>query len=140
MRKQRINPLLVQWVASFLKDRQTTIRLPEGTSELMDVETGIPQGSLLSPILYLFFNADLIEACHSEEHSTAAAGWIDDANIIMWGSSTEDNCRNLESIYTKYKDWEVMHTLKFNPDKYSLIHLLSKYKRVNLNCSVQLEV
>ena len=140
LRKRRIDPLLVQWVASFLKDRQTTIRLPEGTSELMDVETGIPQGSPLSPILYLFFNADLIEACHSEEHSTAAAGWIDDANIITWGSSTEDNCRNLESIYTKCKDWEVTHASKFNPDKYSLIHLPSKYKRVNLNCSVRLEV
>ena len=127
-------------MASFLKDRQTTIRLPEGTSELIDVETGIPQGLLLSPILYLFFNANLIEACHSEEHSTAAAGWIDNTNIITWGSSIEDNCRNLESIYIKCKDWEVMHVLKFNPNKYSLIYLPSKYKRVNLNCSVQLEV
>jgi hypothetical protein len=50
----------------------------------MDVETGIPQGSLLSLILYLFYDADLLEACQSQRHSTTAAGWIDDVNIVAW--------------------------------------------------------
>ena len=139
LKKRRIDPQVVKWVGSFLKDRKTTIRLPEETSKLLDVETGIPQGSPLSPILYLFFNADLIEDCCSREHKTAAVGWIDDANIVAWGNSTEDNCRNLEAIYLRCKDWETKHASRFNPAKYSLIHLQTRHKRVNLNCPIRLE-
>lgn len=44
LRKRRIHPRVVSWIASFLMDRQTMIRLPEATSEILNVETGIPQG------------------------------------------------------------------------------------------------
>lgn len=63
LKKRRIDPQVVKWVESFLGDRRTTICLAEETSELIAVNTGIPQGSPLS--LYLFFNADLIEDCYS---------------------------------------------------------------------------
>ena len=139
LRKRRIDPLVAQWVESFLQNRRTTIRLPEGTSQLLNVETGIPQGSPLSPILYLFFNADLIEECQSQTRNTTAVGWIDDANIIAWGDTTEENCGNLEAIYAKCKNWEETHASKFNPTKYSLVHMTSKYKKANMDCSVRLE-
>jgi len=48
------------------------------------VETEVPQGSLLSPILYIFYNSNLIEECDSSK-DTAATGYIDDAAILAWG-------------------------------------------------------
>ena len=54
---------IVQWTASFLADRATSITLGCRTSEMEPAETGIPQGSPISPILFLFFNAPLIEEC-----------------------------------------------------------------------------
>ncbi|EED15318.1 hypothetical protein TSTA_047640 [Talaromyces stipitatus ATCC 10500] len=61
---------LLNTLASFLTERQTTIKLREATSGILNVETGIPQGSPLSPILYLFFNADLIEKCYNPSNNT----------------------------------------------------------------------
>jgi hypothetical protein len=43
--------------------------MPEGLAERFPTLTGIPQGSPLSPILYLFYNAGLIEACTEQETS-----------------------------------------------------------------------
>jgi hypothetical protein len=59
LRKRRIDPKTVQWISSFLSNRTTTLALPEFTAEPSEFHTGIPQGSPLSPILCLFYNADL---------------------------------------------------------------------------------
>ena len=69
----------------------------------------------------------------------AAVSWKDDANIIAWGNTTEENCENLEAIYAKCKNWEETHASRFNLTKYSLIHMTSKYKKANMNRSVRLE-
>jgi hypothetical protein len=90
-------------------------------------------------MLYLFFNADLIEDCHVQTHNTEAVGWVDDGNIVTWGTTTEENCRNLEAIYEKCQEREPKHVSKFNPSKFSLIHLPSTHmKNVNMDSSVQL--
>ena len=54
---------IVNWTASFLTERATSITLGQKTSEVETAETGIPQGSPVSPVLFLFFNAPLIEEC-----------------------------------------------------------------------------
>jgi hypothetical protein len=45
------------------------------------VNTGIPQGSPLSPMLYLFYNADLVKQCN-EETDAMSTGYIDDVAIL----------------------------------------------------------
>ena len=63
LRMRRTPTFITKWVASFLSDRKTSITLRGKTSELEEVETGIPQGSPISPVLFLFFNAPLLEEC-----------------------------------------------------------------------------
>jgi hypothetical protein len=83
MRKRGLPMEIIDWTASYLTDRKTKIRLFEGLSEEFDVLTGIPQGSPLSPILYLFYNADLLEIARSNELVT---GYIDDTSFLVEGS------------------------------------------------------
>jgi retron-type reverse transcriptase len=62
--KRQIDELTVRWIASFLGKRQTEIHIDGFKPEAYTLTTGIPQGSPLSPILYLFYNADLLERCN----------------------------------------------------------------------------
>jgi hypothetical protein len=56
---------LVPWISSFLAGHLTRICMPEHTTESFSTPTGIPQGSPMSPILYLLYNCPLIKECSS---------------------------------------------------------------------------
>lgn len=60
LRKRRVPEVIIRWLCSFLQGRHTILSLPEYDTPRAPILTGIPQGSPLSPILYLFYNADLM--------------------------------------------------------------------------------
>ena len=102
LRKRRIDGNIVRWTASFLEGRSTTIKMQEYTAPSSPIQTGIPQGSPVSPILYLFYNADLLEACQTQD--TEAVGYIDDASILITRPSAPHNCKALKVIHRKAED------------------------------------
>ena len=85
--------------------------------------TGIPQGSPVSPILFLFFNKDLVDFCTRGTGKVSAISFVDDVNILVVGSSTESNCRVLEHVYHSCITWACRHRASFTPHKYELMHL-----------------
>ena len=120
LRKRRISDNIVRWIDSFLNNRATTLKLPEYTAPSVPIQTGIPQGSPISPILYLFYNADLIEACKTDD--TEAVGYIDDVSILAVGPSAPRNCKTLKGIHRMAEEWARKHGSQFAPAKYELIH------------------
>ena len=52
---------LIDFIQSFLTARKTRIKFTGYESNWIQTETGIPQGSPLSPILFLFFILELLE-------------------------------------------------------------------------------
>ncbi|KAI9039454.1 reverse transcriptase [Aspergillus affinis] len=95
------------WLESFLSDRQTRLQLPGYLSGIISIPTGIPQGSPISPILFLLFNTPLIRALKINtvesmriqlplSGRTLAFGWIDDTCTIALSGSYAANQRLLE--------------------------------------------
>ena len=81
LRRRRIDKKVVAWIASLLESRHTKIVIDGHKSRQYNITTGIPQGSPLSLILYLFYNADLIETCNAQPN-TLVTGYIDNVAIL----------------------------------------------------------
>ena len=113
---------LVNTIASFLHERRTRIVYAGYESDWIHTNTGIPQGSPLSPILFLIYISGLLEKLQTPDNDTLGFGFVDDTNIIAWGVSAEDNCRRLNAAHSQCEDWAEEHGAKFAPDKYQLIH------------------
>lgn len=132
LRVNSVPERLVKWVESFLQDRRTSIRIGGYTSETRRVSVGIPQGSPLSPILYLFYNASLIRECTIPSIQSGAMAFVDDNNVFITGTSTKETIRKFERIEEVCRKWERTHGSKFNRDKFHMVHL-TKARRDDLD-------
>ena len=92
------------WVETFMTDRSTTLVLADTETEAFPVPAGIPQGSPLSPILFLFYVAELLDLCNSPNERLSACGFVDDTNLLAYGPSTEGNCQILTRAHDRCLD------------------------------------
>ena len=100
LRKRLIDPNIIKWVESFLFNRITVLKTSEHTTSRTPIATGIPQELPLSPILYLFYNSDLIDAYNTRiDLNTIITGFVDDIGLLTVDNITEDNYNSLRKIY-----------------------------------------
>ena len=62
---------LIKWVGSFLSDRLIAVRVDGFLSSLRSINAGVPQGSVISPVLFILFINDLLTSTSSSIHSFA---------------------------------------------------------------------
>ncbi|OHE90236.1 zinc knuckle [Colletotrichum orchidophilum] len=136
LRKRRIDEAIVRWTASFLGDRQTNIHVDGYQSKPYTLTTGIPQGSPLSPILYLFYNADLLERCNQGQE-TLTTGFIDDVAILAWADTTEEACRKLQEALEAAESWATAHASVFAPEKFQLVHFTRARSKIDIDAPLQ---
>ncbi len=65
------------------------------------VNINISQDSLLSSILYLFYNADLLKACDNIRLKISFTNFINDINILIYEKFMKRNCKVLSEIYDR---------------------------------------
>ena len=103
LQKQRIPILMVKWIQSFLIRKFTCIKLLEGMLERFLILIEIPQGSLILLILYLFYNADLlnINIDKNRLRHGLVTGYINNTNIIVNRRNTEEIIKTLLILHKK---------------------------------------
>jgi len=135
MKKRRVFRLLLKFVKNFLKDRYIIITIDDYTMMKCSVNINISQDSLLSSILYLFYNANLLEACDDIKLRTNFINFVNDVNILTYKKFMKCNCKVLDEIYDR---WSKTHNIKFSKTKHELIYFTRTSKWFNMNKSLKL--
>ncbi|KZL63698.1 reverse transcriptase [Colletotrichum incanum] len=90
-------------------------------------QAGLPQGSPLSPVLFLFFNADLVQ--HQIDEDGGALAFVDDYTAWVTGPSREANRQGIQAIIDRALDWERRSGATFEADKTAIIHFTRNWRR-----------
>ncbi len=102
---------MLMWIQNFLEDRKQYVSVNGENSDWSPVISGVPQGSVLGPLLFVVFINDLPRTVSSNVFLYA-----DDTKIFNKVRSDSD-VRTLQSDLDKLAEWSDVWLLKFHPDK-----------------------
>ena len=82
-----LNENIILWIEAFLADRKQRVIINGVTSHWSDVLSGVPQGSILGPILFIIYINDLVDFCGDDAYLFLFA---DDAKFFQHFVNTVD--------------------------------------------------
>ena len=133
LRKRRIPHAISLWVASFLRGRSTQLQFNGTKSGHIPTPAGVPQGSPLSPLLYMYYNADFLDI--APLHQATGLGFIDDIVYGVQGNTDKENVRKIKRILNEAEEWRKKHGVQFEISKYILVHF-TRNRRMETKASV----
>lgn len=113
------------WIQSFLLNRTQRVVIDGATSSSVPVTSGVPQGSVLGPILFLAFINDLPSyVTHSRVRLFA------DDTIVYLTVSSIDDCSKLQDDLNSLERWERDWLMSFHPSKCNVLHITRKRTKI----------
>lgn len=124
----KFSNLALSWVNSYLKDRQQrTIIKKNNTkfiSEWQKIECGVPQGSILGPLLFLIFVNDV-----PKNVSSNLILYADDTTAIVKAKDAEGLKEKLDLSLLELSSWFSANGLKLNSSKTQIIKFQTMQNR-----------
>ena len=117
MKSYGIKGKLLSWIEAFLSGREQRVRVNGELSDSKPVISGIPQGSVLGPLLFVLYINDLPDTVRSN-----ILLFADDTKIFRRVSTIED-AEALQNDIDALNRWSEMWLLKFNTDKCHVLTL-----------------
>ena len=108
-----IDGRLLKFLQDYLKNRTQNVVLNGIRSEILNVYSGVPQGSILGPLLFVLFIDDIFQCIDS---NTKISLFADDTKI--WKQiHTETDCGALQKDIDAIHEWCVDNKMKLNREK-----------------------
>ena len=111
----------IKWINGFLLNRQARVRLNGVTSSSKDLRQGVPQGCVLSPLLFLFFINNLAEKLAEEDSERAnelvLSMFADDVTILARHRVREQAAANAQWAVNVIYEWSTEWKLGLNASK-----------------------
>ena len=109
-----IPPTFICWIRSFLIDRRGSIQLFNVFSSCHSFTQGLPQGSVLAPLLFLFYINDLATTLNND---AVIALFADDVSILTTARKREDAEATAQSVVSFVVTWSQEWKLNLNAEK-----------------------
>ena len=115
----KIDGTLLKFFANYLQGRKQQVIIDNAVSNSVDVLSGVPQGSILGPLLFVLFINDIYESIDAE---TNIELYADDTKILREIKS-ESDCNFLQKDIDALYAWFRNNKMSFHPDKCKVVSI-----------------
>ena len=112
-----INGRVLGWITKFLEDRRQKVRIRDSESSWLPVHSGVPQGSVLGPVLFIVYINDIVRGLES-----GISLFADDAKVYRRIATPED-AESLQRDMDRLSEWSRKWLLSFNVAKCKTMHI-----------------
>ena len=112
---------LLEWIKNFLFDRKQRVIIENSPSNYIHVASGVPQGTILGPLLFLIFINDMAD----EIFWSKIKLYADDSKVYSEINNAND-VNNLQADINRLSDWTNSWQLNLSIQKCSVLHLKPK--------------
>ena len=117
MKRFGLENAVIRWIGNWLTNRKQRVHINGKYSDWAVVDSGVPQGSVLGPILFIMFIDDI-----SREIKSKLSIFADDLKVMGTVNSTEQ-CLQLQNDLTKITEWAARWGMSFSVNKCQTLHL-----------------
>jgi hypothetical protein len=124
-----------EWFKSYLTNRKQYISYENGKkTNLLNILCGVPQGSILGPLLFLLYINDLYNACND----IMLIMFADDTNLFLSDKNIDNLFMKMNNELKSITTWFEANKLSLNEKKtkYSIFHTVSKKKNITNNLPI----
>ena len=111
----RVGGPLLKWMENYLKERKMRTLVRGAASKWVEVTSGVPQGAVLAPLMFLVYINDMPEGVKSYMSLFA-----DDAKVLK-PIKNEESCRELQEDLNRLHEWSMKWKMEFNAKKCHVI-------------------
>jgi hypothetical protein len=126
-----INTDTHNWIRDFLSGRKQKVIVEGATSSSAPVLSGVPQGSVLGPLLFLMYINDLPEYIRS----SSVRLFADDC-VVYRKIENDRDAQLLQEDLDRLQTWEQHWQMEFHPQKCQLLRVTNKRNIVNANYNI----
>lgn len=107
----------LNWVSSYLSNRSFMVRSQSSTSASLPIPCGVPQGSVLGPILFSLYTSPISSIANS--HGVSQQQYADDTQLFIsiTPNTLDASLDQLLSCLSSLRGWFLQNGLALNPDK-----------------------
>lgn len=103
-------------IKSYLEDRKQAVHIDNQQSYFLRVRNGVPQGSVLGPLLFSVYINDIVSI-----DRTVKFIYADDSSILMSGPNANDLIIKCNEILNKLSVWSTLNYIRINPIKTKVV-------------------
>ena len=118
-----LNSDSIDFLQSYLSNRKQVTKFDDYTSTVEDVKSGVPQGSILGPFLFLCFVNDLPDIF---KNVCKFMAYADDTQLLVYDKTLEGLKEKIESVINLAQNWYNKNGMKNNSSKSEILVVSTK--------------
>lgn len=140
----------IQWMRTYLEDRKFAVEIGGVTGRLRDSSSGVPQGSVLGPVLFTVFTNELPSVtqhhcltCRDQVDTSrknlfttgcrrcgSTTNYADDVTHVFGEKDMGLGVEKMRTIVSQFTDYLTSNSLKVNDDKTHTLKVMTRQRQV----------